>query len=254
MNKVSLVVVYNNSEQLQELQRSITVPSDVIIEEVFLDNRENKYPSAASVYNYALQKKVSGDIIVFSHQDIRFHEDSIKKIAEMCESEQETLFGVAGIENLGKKNWGGIISTLDGAVMNWPDPKENGLDRFGNKSGYARSVFVLDECLIAGHRNVFEGLSFDESVCSGWHLYAADLCIQCHQRGMPVKVMDAGVKHLSSGHVDRAFIACEGRLARKYKKQYAILSHTNGWTYTDPVKRKVQLLYRFFRYRWWRSV
>ena len=59
--------------------------------------------------------------------------------------EQNTLFGVAGIKNLGSKNKEGIISTLIGARP----PKVC-------TEGQYISVFPLDECLIAGHRSVLK--------------------------------------------------------------------------------------------------
>lgn len=235
---VTIIVCYNDLEQVSLLKDCIC-SSEATVEFMPLDNREHAFPSAAKAYNYALQRiSEKAEAIIFCHQDIRFSKRSIDLIADACLEEKDTLFGVAGARNEGRKNRGKTISTLVGEAANW-SPAETGT--------YA-PVFSLDECLIAGHRSVFERVSFDEKTCDGWHLYAVDLCIQCHLKCIDVKVMDAEVRHLSRGHVDRAFIRTEGKLAKKYRKDLKMITHTNGWTYTNPLKRVIVLIYRKIRY------
>ena len=246
MNKehrvVQIIVCYNDANQITELNRTV-VFDEGSIRLTYLDNRNRSFPSAAAAYNYALKSSdKSVDVIIFCHQDIRFSDKSIWLISEACLNEKNTLFGVAGVRNEGNKNWGKTISTLNGTRTNWPPDEEEKYT----------TVFTLDECLIAGHRSVFEKVTFDEKICDGWHLYATDLCLQCHLAGIEVKVLDAQVQHLSPGHVDKAFIKTEGKLAKKYQKNFEIISHTNGWTYTNPVKRGLLLGYRWLKYRWWK--
>lgn len=235
-----VIVCYNNSIQLGQMIETLHSEKNTIVYN-FIDNTNQRFPSAASAYNHAIQEQIPSDVIIFCHQDIRFSRDSIDIIVDACLKDKNTLFGTAGVKNEGRLNWGGIISTLDGAKMNWSSNDENN----------TVSVFVLDECIIAGHVSLFNKVSFDEDVCYNWHLYSADLCLQCHAVGAPVKIIDMKVKHLSPGHVNWAFIKTEGRLAHKYRKNYKIISHTNGWTYTGFLKRHLQLMYRFIKYRWW---
>ncbi len=107
----------------------------------------------------------------------------------------------------------------------------------------------MDECLICGSRELFSQLRFDEETCDGWHLYAAELSMQCQVRGNPVKVFDADIVHLSGGDPDKSFYSCEKKLAIKYRAHFSIISYTCGWAYTNPIKYSLLTLYRKIRYR-----
>lgn len=238
--KIKIIVCFNDLNQINALADTLYTEESISVERVFLDNRNHAFSSAAQAYNTALKNDSSTDVFIFCHQDIRFSRESICLISDACMAEQNSLFGVARVHNNGSDNWGKTVSTLRDGVMNWP-----------SGSQYV-DVFSLDECLLAGYKKVFDQVSFDEKVCDGWHLYGTDLCIQCHLLKKGVKVMDAKVAHLSHGKVDRAFIKTEGALSKKYRKEFTIISHTNGWTYTNPIKRDAMLLYRYFRYKWWK--
>ena len=57
-------------------------------------------------------------------------------------------------------------------------------------------VSCLDGCSIFLRRN--SGLRFDEETFSGWHCNTEDLCLQAHERGIPVVVPPADAYHHSS--------------------------------------------------------
>lgn len=110
--------------------------------------------------------------------------------------------------------------------------------------GTIKDVFTLDECLIACHSDVMQKVSFDSKVCNGWHLYAADLCIQCQIKGIKVAVFDADIVHLSHGNTDNNFYICERKLAKKWRKDFQKISYSCGWTYTNPILYWLLHIYR----------
>lgn len=241
--RLNIITVFNDEAQYEQLVSGVkdqAGPVEIQLSFVQLDNRSHRFSSAAEAYNYAIENYMDCDVAVFCHQDVRFSAKTIDRVINACLEEPNCLFGAAGVENKGKQNWGKIISSLQGKELNW------------NPGQSEKTVFVLDECFIAGNRKVFENLRFDEKTCDGWHLYAADFCIQCHLKGIDVKVIDVGVQHLSNGQVDKAFYRCEKKLALKYRREYKLISHTNGWSYTDPFKMVCQRAYRYVKYRWWK--
>jgi hypothetical protein len=63
-------------------------------------------------------------------------------------------------------------------------------------------VLTLDEVLIAVRKS--SGLRFCEEV-PGYHCYGADLCCEAAARGLRVMVIDAPLRHLSTGKIDPAY-------------------------------------------------
>ena len=116
------------------------------------------------------------------------------------------------------------------------------------EKGTTQEVFTLDECLIAGNREVFRNLRFDEEVCDGWHLYAVDLSLQCQVKHIPVMVYGANIVHLSGGTQDESFYTCERKLVKKYRKEFPLISYTCGWAYTNPLKYFILRIYRRIRF------
>lgn len=202
-----------------------------------LNNQEKEYSSAADAYNYAIKNLSSTcQCIIFSHQDIVFFDNTIVDIYEHCMSEPSTIFGSAGVKNKKRSN---IISSMHQIKEGW---------RYSSLINREEEVFTLDECLIACNKKVVDKIQFDPISCSGWHLYAADFCINGILNGFSVKVIDADLLHLSPGHIDKAFIVTEKKLAKKYKSQYEVLTFTNSYTYTNFLLRNILCWYRILKY------
>ena len=229
---VDIIVCYNNNDLYSDMQRSIQERggSGVKWNIIGIDNTENSFKSAAEAYNYAL-KKSNGDCVVFCHQDILFLEGSLATIAQKCLSFPKTLWGAAGVKKAGE-----IISNMY-CVR---EERKYGTLQEGNDA----PVQTLDECLIAGHRSLFEKFPFDEETCYAWHLYAVDLSIQCILSKYEVKVFDANIIHLSGGNMDYTFWESEKRLAKKYQGKINKINTTCCWTYTHPF---LFMLLRFYR-------
>ena len=217
---MDVVVCYNRKPMLEKMERTLLEArggTDIEVRVIPLDNTQGRFPSAANAYNYALDHLCEAECIVFCHQDILFHEGSVQTIYDCCSMEQTTLWGAAGIVQGHKE----IIAAWESGESLRKMP---------------RVVQTLDECLIAAHRNVFEKTRFDDVVCNGWHFYAVELSLQQAMLGRAVKVFGANIEHLSGGTMDRTFFECESRVARKYRGKIGLITYTNCWCWTKPVR------------------
>lgn len=82
-----------------------------------------------------------------------------------------------------------------------------------------------------------------------WHFYVVDLCLQCHLKGIGVKVFDSDLIHLSNGTIDENFKYYEEKVARKYSGIYPIINYCCGSVYTNLIIFYIQNIYRRIKYR-----
>lgn len=237
---IAIITVFNNAELVEQMMKTVAESAGTLSCNFYaIDNTGNaRFNSAAAAYNSILDVAPDEEVLVFCHQDILFLRNSIQTIYDLCINNINTLFGSAGVKNDGKDKR--IISSM-------AEVQEGNNFKTLQKQT-TMEVFTLDECLICGNRVLFETMRFDEQVCDGWHLYAAELCMQCHVQGIEVKVFDADIVHLSRGSVDSYFFACERRLVKKYRKCFPVISYSCGWTYTNPLLYNLLLVYRRLRY------
>lgn len=239
MKKISLITVYNNDKLLGEMVKSASEQKNVEIDFVSVVNKNNEFSSAAKALNYGFEKSV-GEVVVFLHQDIQFMKnDVLEYIYDYAMKNKNVIFGSAGVQDRNKyKNPECLSSMLEGE----------------NKSKYntitePTDAFTLDECLIACHRSCFDNIKFDEELCDGWHLYAADLCLQAQAfANLKVKAVPLDVWHKSTGNADRSYHITQSKMAEKYRKYYKVVNTTNGYSYTNPLKNCILNIYRKFRY------
>ncbi len=241
MKKISLISVWINEDLIEEMKKSAMMQKNVEVEFVCIDNRNKRYPSAASALNFGVTK-ATGDVLVFLHQDIEFlSEDVLEYIYDFAIENPSSVFGAAGVYN-----------------KNNPDAKNDCLTSIyagPNKSIIGNmtkptTAFTLDECLIACHKKCFEKLKYDEKICDGWHLYGADLCLQAQAfYNMSVYAVPLNLWHKSNGNADKSYLKCQNRLGKKYKKYYKVVNTTNGYVYTNGLKRALQNIYRNVKYR-----
>lgn len=240
MNSVSLIAVYNNPKLLNQLIASVERQNGVALDYVFIDNTNGQFSSAAKALNYGASK-ANGEILVFLHQDIEFlSDDALLDIYRFGYSNPNTVFGAAGVKAK-ITDTGEFFSSMYAGE---------------NKTQYKccttpTECYTLDECLIACHRSCMKKLSFDEDVCDGWHLYGADLCLQAGlEPGMSVMVIPMEyVWHKSNGNADRSYMQTQNKLAGKYRGKYRIINTTNGFQYTNPLRRLFLNIYRGLRYK-----
>lgn len=170
------------------------------IELIPIDNVRNLF-SASSALNQGL-RKAKGEIIVCCHQDVIFPCDWSKKLRSQ----------IAVVESM-DKNWGVLgtfgVSLNGKCVGHIVDPHGSGL-----RGKLPSRVQSIDEhCVIIRRASELE---FDETL-GGFHLYAADLCLQAASKGKSIFVIDACVHHLSPGTVNESFYEIAKRLFDKWK-------------------------------------
>ena len=240
MKKISLITVYNNRKLLEEMLSSVNGQLNVETDLVMIDNRQKAFSSAAAALNYGTDKAV-GDVFVFLHQDIEFlSHDALEQIYDYAFENKNAIFGAAGVKNRNEDKSGKIFTSM---YAGGDKVKHSALDK-------PTECFTLDECLIACHRDCMNELSFDETVCDGWHLYGADLCLQAGLHSdLKVMVIPMDyVWHKSNGNADRSYHKTQNKLACKYKRKYDVINTTNGFQYTNGFKRLVTNIYRKLRY------
>ena len=242
--KIQIICVYNNEALFLQMKESVFTrgggkPENC--EVLGLDNTANRFPSAAAAYNYALEDLCDADVLAFCHQDVVFLENSVEKLALICREDDSGLYGAAGIKNIGG-------TRREDRIISRMAQNREGLFYDTLAEDGTEPVFTLDECFLVGSAKLFVTLRFDEKTCSGWHLYAAELCLQCHEKGIAVKVFDANIVHLSGGRMDRTFFKAEKAIAAKYRRRFAMLTFTNSWCYTDPLRYNAMSIYRRLRY------
>lgn len=205
-NRVSIVIVYNNLEKLNEAKLWIerqTIFDD--IELVALDNRQKRFSSAAKALNYGAEYSF-GDVLIFMHQDIYLWDlEAVEKYRAYLQKNPEQIIGVAGV-------------TPDKDLITDIYETEAKLQREYRAKGQIIEVESLDECMFAMHRNVWECYRFDEVCCDNWHSYALDICLAHRLAGGRNMVVPLQVLHASLGDTqNNSFRSTAGNLVRKYR-------------------------------------
>ena len=239
---IAIISVSNQLELSRQMKTSaIKTLGNLTCSFHIIDNNGNgRFSSAASAYNSFLDQSIEAEVYVFCHQDIIFLHEALQTMYRLCMEDPMVLYGAAGVKNDGNKDVSRVISSM--AMI------QEGWNYKTLRKDTTESVFTLDECLICGSGQLFNNLRFDEKVCDGWHLYVAELCMQCHVKKIPVKVFDADIVHLSGGTQDKSFFICEKRIVKKYRGIFPVISYTCGWAYTGPLKYWLLSIYRKIRY------
>ena len=92
---MSIVCVYNNKTILEEYLLKSLKKQTSKYELILVDNRKNKYSSAANALNHGA-RKAHGNYIVFAHQDIYFSQNSWLDRTEKCLSTLNNI-GIVGV-------------------------------------------------------------------------------------------------------------------------------------------------------------
>ena len=203
--KLSVVIVYTNTEKLNEAISWLNKQSIACdVEQILLDNRNNRFSSAASALNYGAQQ-AQGDIVVFMHQDVYLWDlNALEKYRDYLLANKDEIIGVAGVP-AGMTTVTDIVESRDG------------LERGNRANGKAYEVDALDECLFAMMRSRWEKLKFDEICCDNWHGYGMDICfsntLACGRNIMvPLRIC-----HESTGNpLTKSFRMTMKNLIKKY--------------------------------------
>ena len=206
---VSVVICYTNVEQLSEAIRYLkqqTMCSSV--ELVLLDNREKRFPSAASALNYGA-RKANGEIIVFMHQDIYLWDDKfLEKYFNVLHDKPNAILGVAGVAEEDHLRYYDFCETKDRIY------------RGRSSHGELIQAITLDECLFAMQKSLWEKLKFDEKTCDSWHFYGVDICYNNLLNGGENFILSADICHESQGSAyNKYFRRSLKNMISKYKKK-----------------------------------
>lgn len=207
MKNVSVVIVYNDDNKLQQaltwLEKQ-SIHNDIEI--ITLDNKDNKFQSAAQALNYGARLS-RGEIIVFIHQDVYLWDlSSIERIYDYLLI-NDSIVGAAGVKG-------------DSPTITDIFESRNKLRRGNLTNGKAIEVDTLDECLIAMRRTKYAELQFDEHTCNSWHCYAVDICLENKLKGGKNVVLPLEICHDSLGQTTQInYIHTIKNLIRKYRKK-----------------------------------
>lgn len=221
---VSIVCVYNNDVQYKALADSL-MGQAVSCELLGLDNKNFRWKSAAAAYKYGVSL-AQAPVVLFSHQDIVFLDDSfLREFVGLTMGDPELVVGVAGAA---LSEDGRSRDLLSGMYQG------NALRRHKTVQDRVQ-VMTLDECLFGCNKRVFERITFDDSTCDGWHFYAVDFSLQALRAGLRVEVVPAEVLHLSGGTRDDSYYLAQEKLKQKYAGVFEVIATTCGWTRTSDI-------------------
>lgn len=214
---ISIIVIKNNNQIFHGFKINLENQKKVNFELIILNNNYGNYMGAREAYNSAL-KKVSGEVVIFMHPDIRFldqyalydilkYEEHVKKYG---------VIGIAGCREKVRKGEKRILSSIFQG-----DNKQ----RIGSEVKKPEIVQTVDECLFIIHTQMLKNHSF--SKLNGWHLYSVEQCLKYDLLGYKNYVVPAKIWHLSSGNsLDFRYIIQLKSIFKKYKKNFSMINTT----------------------------
>lgn len=207
--KISVVIVYTNTEQLAEAIKYLELQSIFpSIELILLDNRASKFTSAASALNCGAEKAV-GEVIVFMHQDIYLWDNKLlEKYYNILHEKPNAILGVAGVAQMDHLRYYDFCETKDRIF------------RGRTSHGKLMQAITLDECMFAMQKSLWQSLKFDERTCDNWHFYGVDICYNNLLNGGENYILSADICHESKGSAyNKSFRRSLKSLIKKYRKK-----------------------------------
>ena len=221
---MSIICVYNNENILEEyLIKSLNIQTEKY-ELILIDNRENKFKSAASALNFGA-KKAHGEYLVFAHQDIYFSDENwIKNTTKQLKNLNNTgIVGVAG-------------KTIDSLVRSNIKQGLNPVDVSPFKITKAEKASTLDECLFIIPKTVFDKYNLNEDICDDWHLYAVEYVYNIKNQGLEAYIIPTTLEHRSKGaSMSETYYTTLPKLQKKYLKRGLIRTCMGDWFTFIPV-------------------
>ena len=224
MDTVSIVCVYNNNHVLSEfLLKSLKIQK-MEYDLILIDNRNNKFSSAAAALNYGA-KKAKGDYLVFAHQDIKIDnpcwiEETINQIKLL---DNPGIVGIAG-----KTNDRFIRTNIKHGIP------PNIVSFFNLEKVEIAST--VDECIFIIPRKVFDILQFDEKTCFDWHLYATDYSLAVSRLGFNAYLIPSELIHASKGSsMSESYYKTLSKIQKKYLSKVIFRNCMGDWYNYIPI-------------------
>jgi glycosyltransferase involved in cell wall biosynthesis len=207
---ISIVSVYDDAQTLKDYLFRGLERQTVGYEIITVDNRDNRYKSAAQALNYGA-REANGRYIAFLHQDIEIISPSFLYDVERILDRLPDL-GVLGGAGM-SKNGRDYGERARGFKM------DRGLQRAGDLRE-PEEVQTLDEAILIVPNSVFRKIQFDEKTFDGWHCYGADYCLSVGQLGLRSYAITMPLRHRSRGTNTQNMFRFQKRLYNKHRKNY----------------------------------
>ena len=215
---ISIICVSNKSNILKNmLLKSLDMQDYKDFEVIIIDTVREKYKSIDAALNYGASK-AKGDILVFSHQDIRFDDKAtLFKINKFC---GENDFGIAGVAGADKQS-----KTVSNILIGNPPFLAN-----KNRLNNVTDVETVDECVIIIKKKDF---TYFKSYNS-YHMYGVEYSLRCKKNNQRVVVFPIDLYHLSPGwSLDNSYWRALKCLCKEYKG-HRYIATTMGYVNNGP--------------------
>jgi tetratricopeptide (TPR) repeat protein len=163
--------------------------------------------------------KTSGDVVIFSHDDIEIASPDLPARLVRHLSTHD-IVGVAGTSRLVGTNWNSAgWPWLHGCVAHG---EHGGNSFFFHCFGPPPKMAVqaVDGLFIAAKREVCEAIPFSADTFDGFHLYDLDFSYRAFLAGFRIAIAwDIPIIHASSGRLDAAWQNYAQKFAVKYRAQ-----------------------------------
>jgi len=231
---ISVVCVFNDESILNNVLLKSLKKQTAEFELITLDNRNNRFQSAAEALNYG-GSKATGDYIMFIHQDMwLFSETCLDEIEKDLKSLSDVgIAGVAGVKDSTSRH----INNLKWAFEDFGVLQRLG----GHRSKKIEEVLTLDECVLIVPKPLFKKLKFDEKTFDGWDCYGTDYCLSVRQLGYKSYVLPAYSSHccLRASYKRWEFkglLKYQSRIYSKHKHNYQSIA---SWMSTISQKQLI---------------
>ncbi|MBN2765940.1 MAG: hypothetical protein JXR27_06160 [Paludibacteraceae bacterium] len=216
---LSIIVCSKNKTPNQDFVNNIAKTIGLEYELLHIDNSEEQH-SIFSAYNEGILRSKYNKLC-FLHEDVCFHSNGWgQKIEEHLQASGTGILGLAG-RDFTPKVPAAWRKKLSGANIIQSD--KSGVRRTRrrmiptNYQQALREVITLDGVMLCARKELFEKISFDESL-SGFHGYDFDICIQAAVIGYRNFVMyDIVLEHFSRGNPNACYYRALIKVFRKWK-------------------------------------
>ncbi len=223
---LSVIICSKNKTLAPDLVKNITNTIGGEYELVHIDNSDAKY-SIYTAYNEGVKMSKYSNLC-FLHEDVHFHSKNWgQKVIQHLQTPNVGICGVAGRDFVSKvpAAWSKKLSGV-----NIIQSDKLGIRRTrrklipGNYKNPVREVITLDGVILCCRKEIFEKISFDESI-GGFHGYDFDICIQSTVHGYQNYVMyDIVMEHFSRGNPDAGYYRALIKVFRKWKNKLPLYS------------------------------
>jgi hypothetical protein len=199
--------------------------------------------SAAEGYNRGVRLS-RGEIVIACHDDIEILAPDFKQRL-LPRLAQYDLLGAAGSNRLAGPQWHSAGPNYVFGQVAWVRPEENCFQVMVWNAAQRcfPNMKVMDGLFLAGRREVFSAIPYDQETFRNFHLYDLDITCRAAQAGFRLAVCtDLAITHLSGGNFDDRWKGDCELFIRKFGAAFGPI-RTNWWVPTQfKIQRKEDLL------------